>query len=113
MSWNYPPSHSYCQLIHVNWSILGPLLFIIYINDLAQNLKYSDPILYADDTNLILHKNVLDELIEIVYSDLNLMQSWYSANKLSLNISKTIYMLFHAPQHVIPENAINIQICNS
>ncbi len=83
-------------------SIFGPLLFIIYINDIAQARKIFVFIIYADDTSLIttleivLHENISiensinNELINITY--------WLKLNKLSLNISKPKLMVFHKAQ---------------
>ena len=62
-------------------SILGPLLFIIYVNDLCNVSKILEPIMFADDTNLFFsHKNIKD---------------MFNANKLSLNKEKTKYTFFH------------------
>ena len=75
-------------------SILGPLLFLIYVNDLCKTSKLFDFILFADDTNLFYsHKN-LKALFETVNNELNLVNDWFIANKLSLNAKKTKYILF-------------------
>ena len=74
-------------------SILGPLLFLIFVNDLQA--KYLDPIMFADDTNLFCsHKNI-KRLFQIVNSELKLVTEWFLANKLSLDVKKTKYVLFH------------------
>ena len=74
-------------------SILGPLLFLIFVNDLQA--KYLDPIMFADDTNLFCsHKNI-KTLFQIVNSELKLVTEWFLANKLSLDVKKTKYVLFH------------------
>ena len=66
-------------------SILGPLLFLILVNDLHKVRKYLDPIMFADDTNLSYsHKNI-KTLSQIVNSELKLFNEWFLANKLSLN----------------------------
>ena len=66
-------------------SILGPLLFLIFVNDLHKVTKYLDPIMFADDTNLFYsHKNITT-LFQIVDSELKLVHEWFLANKLSLN----------------------------
>ena len=75
-------------------SILGPLLFIIYINDIPNINKLAKFILYADDANIIITGSHISE-IATSFNELsqNLVQ-WVSANELALNIRKTNYMLF-------------------
>ena len=75
-------------------SILGPLLFLIYVNDLHNASKVLDFILFADDTNLFYSNKNLKTLFEIVNNELTLINEWFIANKLSLNVKKTKYILF-------------------
>ena len=76
-------------------SILGPLLFLIFVYDLHKVTKHLDPIMFADDTNLFCsHKNI-KALFQIVNSELKLVTKWFLANKPSLNAKKTKYVLFH------------------
>lgn len=75
-------------------SILGPLLFLIYINDLPNALRFSFPIMYADDTNIFYSGKNLTEIENSLNNDLHTLSNWLSANKLSLNLSKTHTMLF-------------------
>ena len=75
-------------------SILGPLLFILYINDLdtvSNQLKF---IMFADDTNIFISGHNLDDLTKTANNELNEISDWFSANLLSLNIKKTNYILF-------------------
>ena len=74
--------------------ILGPLLFLLYINDLPSVSDLFMPILFADDTNLFCNGPNLDELIEKINEELKLIYKWVNVNKLSLNIEKTNFMLF-------------------
>ena len=74
-------------------SILGPLLFILYVNDLCIVSNILEPIMFADDTNLFFsHKNI-KELFLNVSSELSKIIQWFNANKLSLNKDKTKYTL--------------------
>ena len=81
-------------------SILGPLLFIIYINDLPNCLKITTPRMFTDDTNLTAVGETLGEAEERAGVDLRNVQKWLSLNKLSLNIAKTEYILI-ASRHKI------------
>ena len=76
-------------------SILGPLLFILYVNDLPNASSILDPLMFADDTNLFFsHKNI-KILFETVNKELQKVNDWCISNKLSLNTGKTFYSLFH------------------
>ena len=75
-------------------SILGPLLFLIYINDLSKISHHLYMIMFADDTNVFLSGQNLAELESVMNSELKCMYEWLCANKLSLNINKTHYMIF-------------------
>ena len=72
---------------------LGPVLFIIYINDLPNCLEQATPRMFADDTSLTAVGKTLNEAEEIANKDLNNVKAWLSSNKLSLNIAKTEYIL--------------------
>ena len=74
-------------------SILGPLFFLLYINDLPQCLNKTKPRLFADDTNLTASGDSITDLETAVNSDLENLRKWLIANKLSLNVAKTEFML--------------------
>ena len=81
-------------------SVLGPLLFIIYTNDLPNALIYSHCILFADDTTLYHTANDLKTLRDNVEHDMTSLSDWFRTNKLSLNVLKlkTNLLLFaHRP----------------
>ena len=75
-------------------SILGPLLFIIYINDFSKCLKYSNNLSFADDTTIILSAKNNNLLFQKGNKELENIDNWLIANKLSLNVKKTKYILF-------------------
>ena len=75
-------------------SILGPLLFLLYINDLVHCSEYLSFILFADDTNLFYSCGDIFNLIYTVNLELSKVAEWFRANKLSLNSKKTNFILF-------------------
>ena len=72
-------------------SILGPLLFMIYINDLSNVCNHMMSLLFADDTNLFVSKRDVIKLQQEVKMDLNRISEWLKINKLSLNIKKPFH----------------------
>ena len=75
-------------------SILGPLLFILYINDISNVSKILRLILFADDTNLFATGHDLELLCNEINNELCILSEWFKINRLSLNVKKTNYMLF-------------------
>ena len=76
-------------------SILGPLLFILYINDLANVSDVLFPILFADDTSVYIEADKESDLIKTLNEELAKLNIWLNANKLTINIAKSHYMFFH------------------
>ena len=70
-------------------SVLGPLLFVIYINDLHKSIRFSKAYHFPDDTSIIQSNPLLDRLSKQVNKDLSNLSNWLRANKLSLNAKKT------------------------
>ena len=80
-------------------SILGPMLFLLYINDLTNVSSFFMPILFADDTNLFCTGTDLKNMIRQVDEELSKIYAWVNANKLSLNIDKTYFMFMFMPKY--------------
>ena len=96
-------------------SCLGPLLFLIFCNDLSSNLNYLSCIQFADDTTLYYADKNLDVLKCCVEHDLNIILDWFRANSLTLNVEKTNFLLF-APdkrKHAVYLNVDKVTICPS
>ena len=75
-------------------STVGPLMFIVYINDLPEILNSAKSLMYANDTVLYLSSNCKKEARRKLQSDLVRVEQWCMVNKLSLNVSKTKIMTF-------------------
>jgi hypothetical protein len=75
-------------------SVLGPLLFIIFINDLNENIKSGTLVNFADDANVLLRALTLEELESKIENAFKEMKSWCDQNKLVLNDSKTNMIQF-------------------
>lgn len=91
-------------------SILGPLLFIIFINDLPIHKFNRQILIYADDTVLYFRHNNLQNVIEYLESDLVIYNLWCLFNRLSLNIKKTKLMLFVENKRKTPVNLPTVTI---
>ena len=79
-------------------SVLGPLLFVIYVNDLSSSLDNSNSIQFADDTTVYISGKNKPALYAQMNGELNILTDWFYSNKLSLNVSKTNYMFFSNSQ---------------
>ena len=75
-------------------SISGPLLFILYINDICKVSKLLQFIIFTDDTNIFYLDDDPLSTINITNEELDKLAMWFSVNKLSLNITKSNYMVF-------------------
>ena len=89
-------------------SVLGTTLFLIYVNDMSKRLKYLIPYLYADDTNLFIESKDLNEIIPKINLDLLSFSDWCLSNKLTINMTKTNYIVLKNPQNksYLPTNKI-------
>ena len=92
-------------------SVLGPLLFLLYINDFSSSAEGIEFHLFADDSNLFYSHRNLHSLEEKLNHELNNINEWLRANKLSLNVEKSNFVIFHPHQRkvLIP---VNLKICN-
>ena len=82
-------------------SILGPLLFLIYINELPCCSSVFSMIMYADDTTLFCNFNDPNITEETLNEELKKLTRWLNANQLSLNVGKTKFMVFHSARKVV------------
>ena len=93
-------------------SVLGPLLFILYINDIQHCSELISIVLFADDTNILYSHTCLKKLNEIIQNEMNEITDWLNANKLSINTEKTKFILFRSKNKKV-NSSINISINNN
>ena len=91
-------------------SILGPLLFSIYINDLPSSSNLFEFLMYADDTTLYcsIDKLATNNINNVINEHLDKVNVWMNSNKLVLNSKKTKYMLFHKHNKTVPNLKLSI-----
>ena len=76
-------------------SVLGPILFLLYIDDFHSCSDFFDFHLFADDTNLFSKHRSFSSLQAIIHGELINVNCWLCANKLSLNVEKSSFVVFH------------------
>ena len=94
-------------------SILGPLLFLLYINDFRLCLKNSEQIMFADDTSVFIKEKNIHKLFKKGNNELSRIDQWLIANKLSINTSKTKCMLFRSKHSNTQHINLNLFIRNN
>ena len=93
-------------------SVLGPLLFILYVNDMSNVSQLVKCVLFADDTNIIYSSNTIDDVDMIINMELKKLHTWFQVNKLSLNVAKSNFITFrnrnvqHIPDIIISDHHI-------
>ena len=94
-------------------SVLGPLLFIIYINDLANSCKDGLFRIFADDTGIFCHSTNLESLIEKARNIIKNVKNWFTANKLTLNVDKTSFIIFRSKRDTTNNLPDTIEVGNT
>ena len=103
---NYPVEYGAPQ-----GSVLGPLLFLIFTNDLYRHLENCGCILFADDTTIYMSHENLTYINHCIENDLTIVSDWFKANLLTLNPNKTVGMRF---LHKKPkEKLVTINLANT
>ncbi len=100
---------STCKNINIGVSqgaVLSPVLFLLYINDIANSIKDRDIItmLFDDDTNIFIEGKHTSDLMHRAETSMVKLADWLSDNRLSLGIEKTEYRIFHSARSKIPDN---------
>ena len=90
-------------------SILGPLLFIIYINDVINSTSQGHFLLFADDTSIIFSTNQWENPNSVLEVQMSKVCDWFNSNKLSINESKTSFMQFRTSnRQILPSITMKI-----
>ena len=87
-------------------SVLGPLLFLLYVNDLCRSSDKLSFYLFADDTNLLYADRDINSLERVVNAELRKVQEWLVANRLTLNAKKSNFVIFHPYQKKLDRDVI-------
>jgi len=88
-------------------TVLGPLLFLIYINDFSLNVGSAFSVLFADDSTLVTESGTLEEAMSANAVAIGQAKKWFDANGLCLNTSKTVQLVFTLRRHI----AVNKSAC--
>ena len=91
-------------------SVLGPVLFLLFINDICNVSNLLKFVLFADDTNIFCSNENVEVLQDTLYREFAKLFVWFSINKLSLNLGKTNYMLFRSRP---PDLELHLKINNA
>ena len=105
---NHKSSHEKNHCGVPQGSLLGPILFLLYIIDLTSVSEFCFSVLFADDTNMSITGKDLDILCHRLNEDLENVQEWLQCNKLSLNVLKTHYMIFTLRNKLIDDIDVKI-----
>ena len=87
-------------------SILGPLLFTVYTNNIINTSTLATFILFADDTNIFFKDKCQKTLYDTINDELDKIENWFKLKKLSRNIKKTNYILFRAGPKLIKNSGL-------
>ena len=91
-------------------SVLGPLLFLIYINDIQNSGEYDNLNLFADDTSLFVFNKNINKLYDKANIAVDRINLWFQANKLNLNLSKCNYTVFGTKTRTVQTQNLNVKI---
>ena len=93
-------------------SVLGPLLFLLYINDIQYAIQDAKMRLFADDTSLLTFDKNIDNLMKKSQQNMLQIQNWFIVNKLSLSLNKSNFIIFHNKKRKKLDHIQNIKIHN-
>lgn len=92
-------------------SIIGPLLFLIYVNDMVNSVMHGEVKMFADDTNIFYSSKNIHSMVSVIEDDLQVLNSWLKVNKLCVNVRKCNFMVIQGKNKKRVEN-VKIKFCN-
>ena len=97
-----------CGVLH--GSILGPILFLLCINDILNICSIPQSLVHTDDASILYRDSDLNSLVNVVNQEMQKNNEWFASNKLNINVGKITAMLFHPCQTIIytDDNMIKI-----
>ena len=93
-------------------TVLEPLLFMLFINDLPTSVQHSDCNLFADDS-MIHTEGTHDEIQRKLQTDVSGFHSWFEANKLTINVNKSGCMVIGTHQRLQSAPNLKLKMCNN
>ena len=93
-------------------SIIGPILLLLYVNDLPEVSHYLHPVLFADDTAILISESSAESLGQALNRELTLVNDWLIGNRLSLNVSKSCYLLI-SNSHYVQSHSFDVQMSSA
>ena len=94
-------------------SLIGPLLFLLYVNDMQNAVKHGSIRMYADDTNIFYFGKNSMEINAYIQSDMTNLEMWFKVNKLSININKCNFMKVQGKSINFELPEVNVKLCNT
>ena len=91
-------------------SILSPMLFNLYINDIMNSSNLLNFFMYADDTCVVAKSNDMNNLILLLNQELAKVSKWLTDNHLTLNVKKNNYIIFHGDKRHLPDTLCELKI---
>ena len=96
-------TYSTCSNVNIGvpqGSVLGPLIFLVYVNDISNVVPNESLRLFADDTNVFVHDKCCTNLVRKAQSVLGCLKTWFDANKFTSHLGKTNFTIFHSKDNV-------------
>ena len=90
-------------------SVLGPLLFLLYINDIQYSTNQDNIKLFADDTGIFLFDKNLNTLLNLASDTASNVSEWYTCNRLALSIEKSNFIIFHGKNKRVPPEIVRLK----